>query len=293
MSTVDREVLADDGCRLWTAQAGHGDPLVFCHGGPGLWDTFDDLAAMFTGAVRTIRWDQRGCGRSQRHGPYSVARSIGDLDAVRHQLAGPRAAVLGHSWGAHLALRYAIEHPDRVSHLIYVSGTGIDGDRKWHAHYQRNLRRRLGDHLARWESLRKRARDGNEEREIAVLTWSVEFADRGTALQQAERMATPWFGINYDCNAAINAEVKDDLNAADMAVQCRVLGVPVLIVDGDQDIRPRWAVDSLHRALPNAARVSLAGAGHLPWIENPQGFQQAVTSFLAHHGHAGRPEIRD
>jgi proline iminopeptidase len=284
MSTMDREVLTDDGRRLWTSQAGHGDPLVFCHGGPGLWDTFDDLATMFTGIVRTIRWDQRGCGRSQRHGPYSVARSIRDLDAVRHQVARPQAALLGHSWGAHLALRYAIEHPDRVSHLIYVSGTGIDGDRKWHAHYEQNLRRRLGEHLPRWETLMNRARDGDEERELAVLHWSADFADPSTALQQAERMATPWFGINYDCNAAISADVKRHLNTADMAVQCQALAMPVLIVDGSEDIRPRWAVDSLHRALPDAQRVSLAGAGHLPWIESPQGFQQAVTDFLAHTG---------
>ncbi|HKO32822.1 MAG TPA: alpha/beta hydrolase, partial [Candidatus Limnocylindria bacterium] len=209
-----------------------------------------------------------------------------DLDAVRDQLAGPRAVLLGHSWGSHLALRYAIEHPDRVSHLIYVSGTGIERDRTWHAHYELHLRRRLGSHLDRWESLRNRARNGGEERELAVLQWSVDFADQSTALQQAQRMATPWFGINYDCNAAINAEVRDYLDTADIAGRCRMLELPVLIVDGSEDIRPRWAVDSLHRALPNAQRVSLAGAGHLPWIENPQGFQQAVTGFLAQNGHA-------
>src|SRR4051794_16919298 len=110
---------ADDGCSLWTAGSGSGDPLVLCHGGPGQWDYFDDVADLLHGSVRVIRWDQRGCGRSQRRGPYSIARSIADLDAVREQSAGPRTALLGHSWGAHLALRYAIDHPDRVSHLIY------------------------------------------------------------------------------------------------------------------------------------------------------------------------------
>jgi proline iminopeptidase len=281
LSTMNPEVQADDGCHLWTVELGHGDPLVFCHGGPGLWDTFEDLAALFTASFRTIRWDQRGCGRSQRRGPYSVGRSIRDLDAVRHQLAGPRTVLLGHSWGAHLALRYAIEHPDRVSHLIYVSGTGIDPGRAWHGHYERNLRRRLGDRLGRWEALGHRTRSEDEDRELATLQWSADFADPGTALEQAERMATPWLGVNYECNAAINAEVKQYLNATDMAAQCRVLAMPVLIVDGSEDIRPRWAVDSLHRALPDAHRVNLAGAGHLPWVEEPDGFRRAVADFLA------------
>jgi proline iminopeptidase len=277
---VKSEVIADDGCRLWAVQTGRGDPVTFCHGGPGLWDTFDDLAGVLAGYTRTIRWDQRGCGRSERRGPYTLARSIRDLDAVRQRLAGSRTALLGHSWGAHLALRYAIEHRDRVSQLIYVSGTGIDPEPTWNAVYKQNRRDRLSEHLSRWETLRHRTRTDAEDRELAVLQWSTDFADRGSATQHAERMATPWLGINYDCNAAINAEVKEELSNTDLAVRCRALDLPVLIVDGAEDIRPRWAVDTLHQALPNAQRVSLPYAGHLPWIEDPGGFHQAVASFL-------------
>ncbi|WP_425848116.1 alpha/beta fold hydrolase [Micromonospora sp. DT15] len=277
---MDPGVRGDDGCRLWADQAGAGPPLVLCHGGPGLWDYLAPVARLLEEHARTIRWDQRGCGRSERRGPYGIARFVADLDAVRDQLAGPRTALLGHSWGAHLALRYAIEHPERVSHLIYVSGTGIDADRGWHPHYKRNLRLRLGPHLGRWEALSARDRTPAEEREWAVLQWSADFADHGTALRNADRMATPWLGINRECNQAVNAEVKQELSTFDMAEQCRALDLPVLIIDGTEDIRPRWAVDSLHRALANSQRVSLAGAGHLPWVENPHDFRRAVDTFL-------------
>ncbi|MET8364439.1 alpha/beta hydrolase [Micromonospora sp. NPDC005194] len=276
-------MITDDRCRLWAEEAGSGPPLVLCHGGPGLWDYFDDVTDLLRDHARTVRWDQRGCGRSERRGPYSVARSIADLDAVRDQLAGPRMHLLGHSWGAHLALRYALEHPDRVNGLIYVSGTGIDPDRGWHPHYEQNLRLRLGKHRDRWETLGAHARTPAEDHERAILQWSADFANPGTALQHAEHMATPWLGINYDCNAAINAEVKQELGNNDLARRCRELELPVLIVDGTEDIRPRWAVDSLHQALPNAQRVSLAGAGHLPWVENPDEFRRAVSRFLARH----------
>src|SRR3954469_22619997 len=95
------DVITDDGHRLWAQRQGAGPPLVFAHGGPGLWDMFGDLLAdRFT----TVRWDQRGCGRSQPGGPYTIDRFVADLDAVREQLAGPRAVVFGHSWGATLAL---------------------------------------------------------------------------------------------------------------------------------------------------------------------------------------------
>lgn len=281
LAFVRLNVRSDDGCRLWVEQSGAGPPLVFCHGGPGLWDYLDPIARLLKADVRTIRWDQRGCGRSERRGPYNVARFVADLDAVRDQLAGPRMALLGHSWGAHLALRYAIEHPDRVSQLIYVSGTGIDPGREWHPYYKQNLRLRLGQHLGRWETLSARARTPAEEREWAILQWSADFADQDTALRHAERMATPWFGINYDCSEAINAEVKQELKETEMALRCQALDVPVLIIDGIEDIRPRWAVDSLHQAMANSRRAILAGSGHLPWVENPDDFRVAVTAFLA------------
>ena len=54
----------------------------------------------------------------------------------------------------------------------------------------------------------------------------------------------------------------------------------MLIIDGPEDIRPRWAVDSLDRALPDSRRVSLAGTGHLPWVEDPDGFRRVVSDFL-------------
>ncbi|MGC4759225.1 alpha/beta fold hydrolase [Micromonospora trifolii] len=113
-----------------------------------------------------------------------------------------------------------------------------------------------------------------------MLQWSADFADHGTALRHADQLATPWLGINHDCNQAVNAEVKQEIRNSGMAVRCRALDLPVLIIDGTEDIRPRWAVDSLHRALANSQRVSLAGSGHLPWVENPHDFSRAVTTFL-------------
>jgi proline iminopeptidase len=242
---------------------------------------FDDLASALAGVARVVRWDQRGCGRSERRGPYTVARYLADLDAVRGQLAGARMALLGHSWGATLALRYALRYPEQVSHLIYVSGTGIDPHPTWRPASEQSFRQRLGADLPRWEQLRDRARTPAEDKEFAILQWSADFADEDTAAAHAEELATPWFEINWECNAALGAEISQYLTGTDIAGQCRTLDTPTLIIDGARDVRPRWAVDSLDRALPNVRRTALARAGHLPWIEDPNGFHEAVNGFLA------------
>jgi len=93
-------------------------------------------------------------------------------------------------------------------------------------------------------------------------------------------MAGPWFGINFECNKALNAETRRICGTPALYAACRALDLPVLIVDGARDIRPRSAVDSLERALPRVRRVVLPEAGHLPWVEDPRGFREAVASVL-------------
>ncbi|USQ83651.1 alpha/beta hydrolase [Streptomyces phaeoluteigriseus] len=285
MTWTEEKVTADDGARLWTARAGEGEPLVLCHGGPGLWDMFDDVGGELTDRASVFRWDQRGCGRSQRSdGPWTTERFVADLDAVRDRFGLTGMTLLGHSWGAQLALSYALAHPERVSTLIYVSGTGIGPDADWHPAYRENFLARLGEHperVARWRELTGRRLFTDEEaRERAVLQWSVEFEDRERALEHAGRMADPWFGVAAECSKVLNEERKRVWGTPALYTACESLDVPVVIVDGARDIRPRSAVDSLERALPVVRRVTLPTAGHLPWAEDPEGFREAVTTAI-------------
>jgi proline iminopeptidase len=93
-------------------------------------------------------------------------------------------------------------------------------------------------------------------------------------------MATPWFGINQDCYTEIWAELERTWHEDELITECRALEVPVLIIDGGRDLRPRWAVDSLERALPRVTRVILPGVGHIPWLEAPEEFVRSLAEFL-------------
>ncbi|MGW2820775.1 alpha/beta fold hydrolase [Streptomyces sp. NPDC001443] len=283
MARAEQEtVTTDDGVRLWASCSGRGEPLVLCHGGPGLWDMFADAAGPLAALATVVRWDQRGCGRSERcAGPWTAARFVADLDAVRRHFGFGRTALLGHSWGAQLALEYALAHPERVSALVYAAGTGIGPDADWRDAYAANFLARLADRpgrLAHWRELTDRPpRDDSRERERAVLRWSAEFADRERAPELAARMAEPWFAVNDACNRALDRERRLRCGTAELYEACRALRVPVTILDGAHDIRPRSAVDSLERALPRVRRVTLPEAGHMLWTEEPTGFTEAVA----------------
>src|SRR5258706_15563650 len=75
------EMVSVAGGSLWTVRQGHGPALDCCHGGSGLWDYLEPLAALLDGPGTLWRHDQRPCGRSpggppphlSPPGPYLVA----------------------------------------------------------------------------------------------------------------------------------------------------------------------------------------------------------------------------
>lgn len=278
MSHIEH-VQAGDGVTLWTATDGHGQPIVLCHGGPGMWDYLQPLAEMVHDLAAVQRWDQRGCGRSTVAGPYTVARCIDDLEVIRAAFGHERWVVGGHSWGARLALHYALAHPDRVTAVILVSGTGAGT--LWRPAYHEARRKRMSlEQWRRYDTLRvDTARTSAEEREYLLLAWATDYADPACAPEHVGRMLDEGFAVNYRCNEEINAETRT-LREEDMLARCRSLDVPVLIVHGSEDPRPAWTSDSLLDALPRGERVIIDGAGHLPWVERPDEVSAALRSFL-------------
>jgi proline iminopeptidase len=127
--------------------------------------------------------------------------------------------------------------------------------------------------------LEDRNRSPEEEHEYRVLTWSSDFADADRAAELAATLDRP-FAINYQANKALGRETKA-WSEADLAARCRLLDIPSLILHGERDPRPPWAVESLCEALPRARLTVLAGVGHVPWLEARRLFDARLRSFLA------------
>jgi proline iminopeptidase len=111
---------------LYVEVVGQGYPLVLMHGGPGAdhWSlsTFRRLADQFT----LVFYDHRCNGRSDGPPVSSMTweNLTADADAIRQRLGFDRWAVLGHSFGGHVALEYALRYPDSLSHLILLDTGG-------------------------------------------------------------------------------------------------------------------------------------------------------------------------
>src|SRR5215467_105222 len=110
---------------LYVREVGQGQPIIVLHGGPDfdhsyLLPDLDRLAKSF----RLIYYDQRGRGKSADQvspADVTLTSDLDDLDKVRQQSHLESVALLGHSWGAVLALEYALRHPERVSRMILMN----------------------------------------------------------------------------------------------------------------------------------------------------------------------------
>ena len=271
-----------NGASLWTATEGNGPPIVICHGGPGLYDYLEPVAAMVDDLATVHRYDQRGCGRSEDAPPYDIATFVADLEALRRHWGYDSWTVMGHSWGADLALIYALRHQERVTRLVYLSGTGIDP--AWHAEYRRNRAAKLSpgdrERLRRLDERRAIASETDLARinhERSALLARTEYFDM-TQLKQMPRYDR--FPVNYTLNATLSAEAKRLEESGELRAQAAELKVPTLVLDGEADPRPRWARAELAELLPNGRHVSIPRAGHEPWIEQPEATRQALREFL-------------
>jgi len=102
---------------------GSGQPLVLLHGLASNSLIWKLVAPLLARRFRVLALDQRGHGPSDKPDDgYDFQTITGDLQAFIEALSLERPALVGHSWGANVALQFAAERPDAVSWLALVDG---------------------------------------------------------------------------------------------------------------------------------------------------------------------------
>src|SRR4051812_33495997 len=115
------------GGRIFWRKFGSGGktPLLTLHGGPGSSHNYLLPLQALADERPVIFYDQLGCGRAdapEDASVYSIQRSVDEVDAVRAALGLDRVLLLGHSWGALLAVEYLCQGRGRGVERLILSG---------------------------------------------------------------------------------------------------------------------------------------------------------------------------
>jgi proline iminopeptidase len=256
--------------------------LLVLHGGPGadhayLLPQLLELSRDF----ELIFYDQRGGGRSKESVPTNITweTQVSDLACVIAEFAIDPLTIVGYSWGALLALLYAIEAahgrvapaPARLA-LIDPAPVSLAFRAQFEAEFSRRQQgpviQRMRAELAA-SGLKERDPDAYKQRafELSVAGY---FADPNRATD-----LTP-----FRVTGRVQQSIWNSLGAFDLTGDLAAVHCPALIVHGRQDPIPFESSESIAKSM-NAELVPLDDCGHVPYVEQPAKLFAALRPFLA------------
>lgn len=263
------------GMRTRCVEAGEGVPLLLLHGGGGHLEAFSRNVGPLSAHYHVYAVDQAGHGLTDRHPGITGIRGVADhLLGFMDTLGIRQAHLAGESMGGSAAALLALEHPERVLKVAYITGAGLHVGEEWD-----RLAAQGRDDMRR---LSAAARD-NPTREAvrARLAWL--FADPGRSLsdelveiryriyarQAAERSASPPTAAT---RAAEEVTWTPD--------RLRQIQVPFLFLWTDHNPTPLPIAEQAQKEMPGSKLEVIKNAGHWPQYEQPEEFHRVLLEFL-------------
>lgn len=276
---------------LFSRAIGKGTPVVVLHGGPDfdhgyLLPELDRLSDSF----RLLYYDQRGRGRSAenvRPDDVTLASDLDDIDRVRRYYKLDSIVLLGHSWGAVLALEYALRNPTRVSHLILVNPAPVSASDL--AAVRRIYLERLGAAMDRQRAIVASAAYQAGEPEAVAARYRIHFQPSLKRPEDYERMMARMKAgfISQGKEGIVKARaveerlMRDSWNAEGYNLLPKLTGlaIPTLVIAGDHDFMVD-AAKQIARAIPRADLVTVKDCGHFAFLECAGDVRNALDIFF-------------
>ena len=269
--------------------APNGETVLLLHGknfSGAYWGT--TIEALTKQGYRVIAPDQIGFGKSSKPRDYQFSfQALADnTDALLEQLGVEKVYVVGHSMGGMLAVRFALDHPDRTGKLVLVNPIGLED-------WKRKVPYRSVDEWHRRE-LARTPQSVKKYMETNYFggKWKPEY-DPLVEIQAG--FAT---GPDSDLTAWISALTYDMIFTQPVLYDFPDLQVPTLLIIGQRDLTaigkdavPETIAYTLGRypqlgrkaakAIPGAELVELQDVGHVPQYEAFEAYRDALLGFLA------------
>jgi pimeloyl-ACP methyl ester carboxylesterase len=237
----------NDGARIWYSTYGAGEPVILLHGGLGNSGNWGyQVPALVESGRRVILIDSRGHGRSTRDSrPYTYELMASDVVAVMDAVNVERAAVVGWSDGACIALILAMRVPSRITRVFYFA-CNMDPS-------------------------------GTKE-----IEWPNPVIDRCLSRHRKDYASLSATPDQFDAFfAAIGLMMKTEPNYT--AAQLAEIRVPVSVAISERDEFIRLEhIEYLARTIPGAKWVLLQDVTHFAPLQRPDSFNSVLQTFLQH-----------
>jgi proline iminopeptidase len=268
---------------IYTSKTKHALPLVYVHGGPG---GNCDLAKHYLRDLASERplifYDQLG----SYHSPAPISdelikpeRFAQELHEVFNAFSLEHACLIGHSWGACIAIDFALAQPGRTTGLILSSP--LISTPRWIA----DARLLLSNMPEEAQAIIKHHEDAGTTIDPAYQSaadifykrhfcrldpWPQSILDSFSKTNRAlyKKM---WGPAEFTC--------KGTLKDYDRFPDLHKLSMPVLLTAGRYDEARPETMEDAAREIPNSRLVIFEDSAHVPYIEESNAFREAIANF--------------
>lgn len=273
------------GARLNYIEKGEGEAVVFIHGAVSDLRTWMEQIEAFSPYYRAVSYSRRYHEPNEKANggaEYSRASQTADLVDFIERLGLAKAHLVGHSYGASIALLAAVRRPELVASLTLGEPSPFP------ALLRDEGISLLSGQKAAFDEAMRLAESGETQQAVRDFLHTVVGVDvlellpeerRAVVLENADTLL-PMLRTYYD-----SPPVGFD--------ELRALRVPALLVTGELSPKlARLSNEAIANCLPNAKTAVLRCASHGLQIENPAGFNQLVLKFLSENEGSSRPDIK-
>jgi pimeloyl-ACP methyl ester carboxylesterase len=241
-----------------------GTPVLLIHGFGDSWHSFELVLQQLPRSIHAFALTQRGHGDASRPPTgYGVRDLATDLALFQDTLHLGAAVIVGHSMGSGVAMRFAIDHPDRTAGLVLVGATPTMGSTAAAREF--------------WDSTLSKLTDPVDPDLVRGMTESTlvkpvppEFFD--DAVREGLKVPAFVWKAAFESRWRLEGDYADQLGQ---------IAAPTLIAWGDRDARySRSEQETLASAIADARLIVYGGAGHFLHWEEPARFASDLLTFV-------------
>jgi len=266
---------------------GEGSPILLLSGGPGLSSgQLSGLRDSLSQKYKCVLFDQRGTGQSHTS-PFdsttiNLKQSVEDISSLLKKLKLDRVIIVGHSWGAMLAVNFAIAHPSQINKLVLIGSGPLA----------------FSDFMIQQDNIMARTNSAERENMDRLQDSISQAKSPSEAMAYRKRLGKQFLKfISYDAtrvdsifeevsksrtNFAMQSLMIRDLQKMKYNVKSKIgsLNFPTLVICGRQD--PIGLFPSIYlKELNNKFNlVWIEKSGHFTWLENHDSFYLELFKFL-------------
>ena len=279
---IEEGRLQINGIEIYYKTVGEGYPTFILHGGPGFGHDHMLQLTNLSDQYKLIFYDQRASGRSTGYADtasHTIENFIEDLEQLRLSLAPGKVNIIGASWGAMIAMQYAMEYSDNINALVLLGSMGASSS-EWMEEFGANIqenrtradsltmaeikssdeyKNRIPEVRARYSRIFFRSYFYNQDLADSIKMWIPDSAQK-----KVEGRYSRIYKYFDDYN------IHDDLKR----IKC-----PTLIVHGDADVIPIYVAEQLNEGIEKSELIILPNVGHFLWIEAPDEIYRVIDQF--------------